>query len=63
MMIPCKKTDIQNILDTLPDDTSVEEVMERLYLFSKVEKGLQQVRDGETLSHNEVKEKLGKWLD
>ena len=62
-MIPCKKNDIQNILDTLPDDTSVEEVMEKLSLFSKVEKGLQQVRDDETLSHNDVKEKLSKWLD
>jgi len=36
--------------------------MEKLYLFSKVEKGLQQVRDGETISHDEVKEKLDKWL-
>lgn len=62
-MIPCKKVDIQKILDTLPEDTSVEEVMEKLYLFSKVEKGLQQVRDGETISHDEVKEKLDKWLD
>jgi predicted transcriptional regulator len=58
-----KQIDIQNVLDTLPDDTSVEELMEKLYLLSKVEKGLQQVRDGETLSHNDVKKKLTKWLD
>ena len=62
-MTICKKTDIENIVKTLPENTSVEEVMEKLYLFSKIEKGIQQGDEGNVLSHMEVKERLNKWLD
>ena len=62
-MIPCTKSEIQKIIETLPDSTSIEEVMEKLYLFSKIEKGIQQANNGETISHEAVKKKLSKWLD
>ena len=61
-MTRCKKSDIENIVSSLPDITSVEEVMEKLYLFAKIEKGIDQADKGLTLSHMEVKEKLEKWL-
>ena len=62
-MTVCSKIDIENIVKTLPEKTSVEEVMEKLYLFSKIEKGLQQAENGNIISHEEVKKKLNKWLD
>ncbi len=61
-MKKCKKTDIENIVRTLPDDTSIEEVMDKLYLFSKIEKGLHQADENNTVSHSEVKEKMKKRL-
>ena len=42
-----------------PADASVEEAMERLYFLSKVERGLQQADAGKTLSHEEVRRRLG----
>lgn len=42
----------------LPADVTVEQAMERLYFLAKVEKGLRQVREGETLSHTEAKRRL-----
>jgi len=62
-MTTCTKADIENIVKTLPENTSIEEVMEKLYLFSKIEKGIQQANEGNTVSHEEVKKRLNKWLD
>ena len=62
-MTPCKKIDIENIVKTLPEDTSIEEVMEKLYLFAKIERGLQQADQGELLDHADVEKRLEKWLD
>jgi len=55
----------QNILKTvqgLPDNTSIEEAMERLYLLFKIEKGCHQGDSGKTVSHAEAGKRLKKWL-
>lgn len=62
-MTKCKKSDVQRVIESLPENTSIEEVMEKLYLFAKIEKGLYDADNGNTLSHSEVKEKLKKWLE
>lgn len=49
-------------VNELPDDASVEDAMEKLLVLAKIERGLVQADQGETLTHLAVKEKLGKWL-
>ena len=49
-------------VQALPDDASVEDAMERLLFLAKIEKGLQQADAGKTVSHDQVKEKMAKWL-
>lgn len=44
----------RHALDALPDDASLEDVMEQLVLLHKIKVGLQQVRDGATVSLDEV---------
>jgi predicted transcriptional regulator len=46
----------------LPEDASIEDAMERLLLLAKIEKGIQQADAGKTLSHDQVKERMRKWL-
>ena len=46
----------------LPDDASVEDAMERLLLLAKIERGIQQADDGQTIAHSQVKERMAKWL-
>ena len=48
---------------SLPDDARIEDAMERLLLFAKVEKGLEQADSGQTIPHEEVKQRLYKWLE
>lgn len=62
-MTSCKKSDIENVLKTLPEETSIEDVMEKLYLLSKIEKGLQQADGGNVVSQEEAEKRLKKWLD
>jgi len=59
----CKKESIQKVIDLLPPKASIEEVMERLYLLGKIEKGIQEADEVKVLPHEEVKHKLGKWLE
>lgn len=46
----------------LPDNAVVEEAMERLLLLAKIERGIEQADAGKTVSHNEVKQRMAKWL-
>ncbi len=57
-----EKEVIVNAVQSLPEDASFEEAMERLYLLSKVERGLQQADEGQTILHEEAIKRLDKWL-
>jgi predicted transcriptional regulator len=50
---------LQQALDQLPDDATVEEAMERLLFLSKIEVGIAEADAGKTLSHEEVRKRLG----
>ena len=56
MTIPKEK--ILQALQPLPDDTTVEDAIERLCFLAKVEDGLRQSDRGETISHEEAKRRL-----
>lgn len=43
---------------TLPADATIEDVMERLYFLAKIQRGLDQAEAGDTLTHEEAKERL-----
>ena len=49
-------------VQNLPDDAPIEEAMERLLFMAKIERGLQQADAGQTIPHEEVKERAAKWL-
>jgi predicted transcriptional regulator len=49
---------LQETLDKLPEDATVEEAMERLLFLAKIEQGLAEADAGKTLSHEEVRKRL-----
>ncbi len=49
-------------IENLPDDSSYEDIMERLYFLQKVESGLKDIEDGWVVPHEEVKKRLARWL-
>jgi hypothetical protein len=55
----------ERVLDTIqsmPDEFTLDELVELLVLLEKVEIGLQQVEEGKTLSLEDAREKMKKWL-
>ena len=50
------------IISRMPDDASLEDIMYELYFRQRVDRGLRELQEGKTLSHQEVKRSLAKWL-
>ena len=57
------KSKMESLIRELPENASIEDAMEKLFLLYKIEKGIVQADAGLTVSHEEVKQKLRKWLD
>ncbi|GAB2553922.1 hypothetical protein [Spirosoma areae] len=56
------KAIIQEALSELPDEFSLDDLMERLILLQSFEQGRQQYHEGRVFTHEEVGRKLEKWL-
>ncbi|HRI60632.1 MAG TPA: hypothetical protein PK228_12935 [Saprospiraceae bacterium] len=55
----------QNVLDTvknLPDEFSLDELVECLIVLDAIEKGLQQLKDGKAVTSEEARKRFEKWL-
>jgi predicted transcriptional regulator len=59
MKQPSAKQLIRDVVEKLPPDATVEDAMERLYVVAKIERGLAQADAGQTISHDEVRARLG----
>lgn len=56
------KTQLINTLDKLPENLTVDQVIDHLIFIEKVQKGLDDSANGKVYSKNEAKQKLKKWL-
>ncbi len=56
------KQEIMKALGDLPDDASLEDAMERLYLLYKIERGLAQADTGQKVSQEEARRRMTQWL-
>ena len=50
------------IIEQMPADASLEDIMSALYFRQKVDRGLQEIDAGKTISHREVKKSLARWF-
>lgn len=57
------KEEVQKILDQLPDDANLEDIQYHIYVVQNVERGLKDLDEGRVVSHEEVKQRMAKWLD
>jgi predicted transcriptional regulator len=62
MQASIDKQTILNVIQQLPEQTSVEDAMERLLLLTKIDKGCGDADEGRTVSHAEAEQRLEKWL-
>ena len=57
------KDTVRELLDRLPDDCTLEDILYHLYVVQSVNRGLADAEAGRTISHEEVHERLRrKWV-
>lgn len=57
------KDRVRRALEEMPNDVSFEEVMERIFILQKVERGRQQIAAGEGIPHEEARRQMKRWHD
>ncbi len=56
-----KEQAIKAIQD-LPQNATIEDAMEKLYLLYKIDRGIKQADEGSKISQDEAKKKMERWL-
>lgn len=56
------KEEVRKLLEQLPDNSSFEDIQYHIYVREKIERGLQEVKEGRVLSQEEVERRMSKWL-
>jgi predicted transcriptional regulator len=56
------KAKIKKSIDSLPDNLTVDQVIDRVILLDKIEQGLKDAEEGNVFTTEEAKVKLNKWL-
>ena len=57
------KEQILETMKQLPADASIEDAMGKLYLLYKVQRGLEQADQGQTVSQEDAKLRMARWLN
>jgi predicted transcriptional regulator len=56
------KDAVRQVMETLPEDATWDDVEYHLYVRRKIENGLKDIAEGRTLSMEEVRQRLDKWI-
>ena len=61
-LVMITKTQLIDTLDKLPEDLTVDQVIDHIIFIEKVQKGLADSSEGRVNTKEETKKKLSKWL-
>ncbi len=56
------KNKVEQIVKDMPEQFSIDELLDRLILIQKIEEGIKDIDDGNTYTTEQAKKKLEKWL-
>ncbi len=56
------KANLKKQIEKLPDEFSIDELVERLVLIEKIERGNKQSEGGKVISESELDKEIGKWF-
>lgn len=55
------KSEVQSLLEKLPDDCTLEDIQYHLYVVEKVHRGIDRAEEEGKISQQDVEKRLGKW--
>lgn len=53
---------VRQVIDTLPDEATIDDVIHALYINAKFNHGEREIREGKGIPHEEAKNRLKKWV-
>lgn len=56
-----QKKEAIELIQRLPDDATTSDIMEELYFKQQVDRGLQDMMEGRTISSQELKDRMAQW--
>jgi hypothetical protein len=61
--VPTAKQEVQEMLEGLSDDATLEDIQYHIYVKQKVALGLADVRAGRVISQAEIEKRFARWLE
>jgi predicted transcriptional regulator len=61
-VMPGVKEQVIQMIQTLSDDITLEDVMDELYFKLQVDAGMKELDEGNGISHEEVEKRMSRWL-
>ncbi|MBM9578658.1 hypothetical protein JWG45_16045 [Leptospira sp. 201903070] len=59
--MPSTKQQAINLIESLPDDTSFDDIMEELFFSKKIQQGLTELDNNKVVPHAQILEEINKW--
>ena len=56
------KQQVIKMIENLPDEVSVNDIMAELYFSLQVDAGLKELDEGKGIPHKEVEKRISKWI-
>ena len=56
------KEEVMELLKSLPDNSTLEQIQYHLYVRQKIQRGLEDVEEGRTYTQKEMERRMEKWL-
>ena len=57
------KEEVRRMLDTLPENATLEDVQYSIYVRERVERGRREADEERLIEHDEVETRMKRWLD
>jgi hypothetical protein len=58
-----QKERVLEVVEELPDDVDLDALIERLYVLRRLELAEDEVASGKLVDHDEVEQRMAKWLE
>jgi hypothetical protein len=57
------KDQVRQLLDSLPDDASLEDVQYSIYVRERIERARNEASEGKLIDEDEIERRMGRWLE
>lgn len=57
------KEEVRRILESLPDDATLEDIQHRIYVRQAIAAGVRDVDEGRVISQEEIERRMSRWTE